>query len=269
MSSDFAAAEADAVCLTVDVEWAHPEVLADLTQAFDERGLNATLFCTHEGVVAGNHERALHPNFRRQGDTMKRLRESHPEAESWNEPEIYDFVVNRTKQFAPEAVGVRAHSLFYDSDLFPIYRAHGLRYDSSVCLPFMPHLAPVQKECGLVEFPIYYMDHLDIIEGMTDFRLESLRLDAPGLKVFDFHPNIVFINASTNDAYLDSKRCYHDVTRLKQLRRSGRGIRTLFLELLDFLADRRRTTLRLGVLCETLRVTGIDDTASPLTWSRR
>ena len=28
----------DLICLTVDVEWAHPEVLADLTRAFDERG---------------------------------------------------------------------------------------------------------------------------------------------------------------------------------------------------------------------------------------
>ena len=242
----------DLICLTVDVEWAHPEVLADLTRAFDERGLRATLFCTHPNIPAGNHERALHPNFRKHGDTMGLLSRQHGDFATWNEPQIYDFVVGHTKSFCAEAVGVRTHSLFYDRDLLPIYRAHALRYDSSVFLPFMPGIAPVHRECGILELPIFYMDHIDIVDRMTDFRVASLRLDRPGLKVFDFHPNIVFINARSNDDYLASKPYYHDVEKLAAMRRPGRGVRTVFFELLDYVAERPQHALPMREVCEMI-----------------
>jgi len=242
----------DLICLTVDVEWAHPEVLADLTRAFDERGLRATLFCTHPNIPAGNHERALHPNFLKHGDTMRLLSRQHTDSEAWSESHVYDFVVRHTKTFCPEAIGVRSHSLFYDNHLAPTYRSHDLRYDSSVFFPFMPNIAPVRTRCGMLELPIFYMDHIDIVDRMTDFRLASLRLGQPGLKIFDFHPNIVFINAQSNDDYLASKPYYHDVERLTEMRRPGRGVRTVFLELLDYVAGRQRQALPLREVCEMI-----------------
>ncbi len=242
----------DSICLTVDVEWAHPEVLADITRAFDERGLRATLFCTHPGITAGHHERALHPNFRRSGDTMRRLAREHADFETWSESRVYDFVVRHTKSFCPEALGVRAHSLLHDTELTAVYRAHGLGYDSSVVLPFMPNITPVRGASSLLQLPIYYMDHMDISGAMTDFRIASLRLDRPGLKVFDFHPNIVFINARSNDDYLASKECYHDPEKLAAMRRPGRGIRTMFFELIDYIADRGIRSLSLGDVCDAI-----------------
>ena len=242
----------DLICLTVDAEWAHPDVLADVTRAFDERGLRATLFCTHPNIPAGNHERALHPNFRKNGDTMRLLARQHADFEAWSETKVYDFVVAHTKSFCSEAVGVRTHSLFYDSDLMPIYRSHDLRYDSSVYLPFMPQIAPVRKELGVLEMPIFYMDHIDLTERMTDFRIPSLRLDQPGMKIFDFHPNLVFVNARSNDDYLASKPYYHDVARLRGMRRPGRGVRTLFLELLDYVAGRQMQSLPLREICQLI-----------------
>lgn len=242
----------DLICLTVDVEWAHPEVLADLTRAFDERGLRATLFCTHPNITAGNHERALHPNFRKHGDTMRWLSRQHADFGSWSEPLVYDAVVRHTKSFCSEAIGVRAHSLFYDSDLLPAYRAHGLRYDSSVFLPFMPGITPVCKESGILELPIFYMDHIDIVGRMTDFRVTSLRLNRPGLKVFGFHPNVVFLNARSIDDYLASKPYYHDVEKLTAMRRPGRGARTVFFELLDYIVDRQKQALPLRDVCEMI-----------------
>jgi hypothetical protein len=228
----------DLVCLTIDVEWAHPEVLADLTDAIAERGLRATLFCTHPGVPAGVHERALHPNFRRNGDTMRMINREHPDALNWPERRLYDCIIRHTKSFCPEAVGTRSHSLFYESDLLPVYQEHGLRYDSSVFLPLMPNIVPVKKEFGVVEFPIYYMDHWDLMENATDFSVAKLQLEAPGLKVFDFHPNIVYTNARTNADYLDDKVDYFNPAKLATRRRTGRGARTLFFELLDHLAAR-------------------------------
>src|SRR4051812_40862134 len=68
----------DVVCLTVDVEWAHPVVLADLVSLFNEAGVAATFFVTHAGVELPGHERGLHPNFRRNGDSYRALLGSRP-----------------------------------------------------------------------------------------------------------------------------------------------------------------------------------------------
>jgi hypothetical protein len=194
----------------------------------------------------------LHPNFRKNGDTMKMLAREHPDFATWSETQIYDSVVGHTRSFCPEAIGVRAHSLFRDTELTAVYRSHGLCYDSSVFLPLAQGIAAVRGASGIVELPIYYMDHMDIRDGMTDFRIGWLGLDRPGLKVFDFHPTIVFINARSNDDYLASKACYDDPRKLIAMRRPGRGIRTVFFELLDHIAERGERSLSLGEICRAI-----------------
>jgi hypothetical protein len=223
------------VVVTVDVEWAHPDVLADVVAQLDERGLQATFFCTHEGIEVPGHERALHPSFRRQGNTQLGA-----EAERLSDRQLYGAVVERMSALYPEARGVRAHSLFHDSDLLPVFRAAGLEYDSSYMLPLAPGLAPVWKGAGILELPLYYMDHWDLREQATGFALAGLRLGSPGLKVVAFHPNLVYLNASQPEHYERAREHYHDPPWLRTARRGGRGARTLFLELLDSLAERER-----------------------------
>ena len=234
------------VCLTVDVEWAHPEILAYLLQELEQRHLRATFFCTHAGIEVPGHERALHPNFRRSGDIIQSLRQRWGDQRFLDAPDevILEAVVAETRSYASEAIGVRAHCLYFCSELIPIYHTLGLRYHSGVLCPLQSGLAPYVKEHGLLEMPIFYMDHLDLIDGLTGFRLPDLR--RPGLKVFDFHPNMVYLNAQTNQHYVDSKSDYHHPEKLRQARRSGRGAQTIFLELLDWMGDNR-------TLCRTLR----------------
>lgn len=239
----------DLICLTLDVEWATPQVLADVVRLLDERELRATFFCTHAGISVPGHERALHPNFRRSGDTLQRLRQEVGAALiGWTDSRIHQYVVQTTHTFCPEAIGVRAHSLFYDSELLPIYRQARLQYDSTYFLPLMPSLGLVWKECDILEIPVYYGDHFDLVTQVSGFRLDALRLDQPGLKVFDFHPNLVFINASTNAQYLDSKAYYRDPEWLLRARYPGRGVRTLFIDLLDWIGARRLPTITLADL---------------------
>ncbi len=222
------------VAITIDVEWAHPEVLDFVVRELDSRGLRATFFCTHAGIELTGHERALHPNYRRQGNSL--LNGSRLWSEASPDIEFYEYIARSTRAFCPEAVGSRSHHLLWDSALLPIYRAQGIKYVSNAFLPLTPRLTPVERVKGLVELPIYYMDHWDLSEGATGFRLEALRLKQDGLMVLDFHPNPLFINAQSAAHYAESKRCYHDPARLKALRAPGRGALTLFQELLDFLA---------------------------------
>jgi hypothetical protein len=149
---------------------------------------------------------------------------------------FYRSIVSATREFCPEAVGVRSHSLFTDSDLLPVYRDAGLEYDSSYMLPLTTGLAPVWKGSGILEIPVYYMDHWDLKERATTLTVADLRLESPGLKVAIFHPNIVFLNASSIQEIENSRSYYHDAEWLLDNRSPGRGARTLFLELLDELA---------------------------------
>ena len=98
----------------------------------------------------------------------------------------------------------------------------------------------------IVEIPTYYADHFDVMTGATGFDLTRLGLDRPGLKVFDFHPNIIFVNASTDAEYIATKSFYHDPERLLAVRRQGTGARTLLLDLLAAVCTRGLPTATVG-----------------------
>ncbi len=232
------------IALTIDVEWAHPEVLADVVRELDCRNLRATFFCTHGGIELEGHERALHPNYRRRGNTLIENDSQAPVQET--DLAFYEYITQATMAFCPEAAGMRSHNLFWDSALAGVCRRAGLRYISNALLPLSPGLRPVSSIEGLVELPIYYMDYWDLAESATSFHLDALHLETDGLMVFDFHPNLIYINARGVAQYAESKACYHDPVRLAASRAPGRGVRTLFLELLDFLALRENPSPLLG-----------------------
>jgi len=227
----------DSLCFTVDVEWAHPAVLEDACALFDAAGVTATFFVTHPGVKTPGHERGLHPNFRWRGDTGRAIREADPELfRSGDEGQFYREVVSRSMAFAPEAKGTRSHSLFSDSVLAGIYREAGLEYDCTHQMPLVENLRPFFKQRDLLEIPTFYGDHFDLMAQATGFSPKGLKLDRPGLKVLDFHPNIIFTNAPSEEFYLSVKGFYHDPERLLAARHPGRGARTLLLELLETVA---------------------------------
>jgi peptidoglycan/xylan/chitin deacetylase (PgdA/CDA1 family) len=233
------------VCFTVDVEWAADEVLADLVDLFDRYDIRATFFVTHAGVKTPGHERGLHPNFRRNGDTYRLLRQQRGET-ALSDDEVHLHVLRTTLAFAPEAKGLRAHSLYYDSTLLPLYNRLGLEYDCSYQLPLIVGLRPFWKHHEILEIPTFYGDHFDVITGATGFDVHRLALDRPGMKVFDFHPNLVFLNASCNDTYLSTKTFYHDHDRLLGSREVGKGVRTLLIELLETVTKRQLPTATVG-----------------------
>jgi hypothetical protein len=236
------------VCFTVDVEWAHSAVLQDIRDLFDKHGVRATFFCTHGGIDVGRHERGLHPNYRRNGSTLKELtgKMGGRAAASIDESDLYRHVLRTTLDFAPEAKGARNHSLCYDSLMMPLYREFGLEYDSSYQLPLTPGLQPIWKEYDVLELPIYFADHFELKTGATGFDITRLYLERPGLKIINLHPNMVYLNAVSDQHYLASKAFYHNQERLLEARFLGRGIRSMVLDLLDHVASANLPTATLG-----------------------
>lgn len=230
------------ISFTFDVEWAPPEVITDVRHLLDEHGVVGTFFVTHKGVEVPGHERAIHPNFRRNGDIYRAL----PQAGECTDAAVHEHVIATAHGFAPEAIGVRSHSLYFDSSLLPVYAAHGLQYDASVRLELSPHLQPCRKQYGIVEIPTYYCDYYDLIEHATGWEPAPLALDLPGLKVLDFHPNIVYTNAASLDAYEAIRPFYHDVERLLAARSEGPGARALLVALLEEVERRKLPTATLA-----------------------
>src|SRR5215510_9595363 len=170
------------LCFTVDVEWAADVVLADLRELFDQHGIRATFFVTHAGVETPGHERGLHPNFRRNGDIYKEACMIHGGEPRLTDDQIHTHIVSTTLAFAPEAKGLRTHSLHYDSTLLPLYRKLGLEYDCSYQMPLVGGLRPFWKHHDILEIPTYYADHFDLMTGATGFSVGRLGLERPGLK---------------------------------------------------------------------------------------
>lgn len=222
------------IYLTFDVEWAADAVIDDVVELLARYGVTATFFVTHAGVTVTGHERGLHPNFRRTG-TVYREHFSNAAAEL-TDAQVYEEVTSATLTFAPEAKGVRSHSLLFDSALLPIYRRLGIEYDSSYRLELVPGIQPFLKQYDILEIPAYYADYYDVVAGRTSFELANLQLGRSGLKVFDFHPNLIYMNASSITQYEASRSYFGDPARLLAARGPGKGVRTLFLELLEYVA---------------------------------
>lgn len=240
--------------ITIDVEWAHPEVLQDVLSLLDEREIRATLFCTHPEIQAGSHERGLHPNFRRNGDVGKAILHDLADTSlAGNESEYLKQVLQRTLAFAPEAVGSRSHSLYYDSQLMPIYRDLGLKYDSTYFMPLCSGLQPFLKEYGVIELPIYYNDFFELRTSAVDMDARSIRLESPGMKIFNFHPNLIYTNCPSLTFYEGHRRIYSNPEELRKARFTGRGSRDLFVNLLDRLVKMNIPVLPLAEIEKVTR----------------
>jgi hypothetical protein len=235
------------IVLSFDVEWASDIVVADVVAELDERGLIGTFFCTHKDINVSGHERGLHPNFRRDGDTIRLLKKRMGvEFDALLDDDIIQLVVEESLKYCPEAIGLRTHSLFFELKLLSIMKKLNLAYDSSCLLPIQSHIKPFSAMWGVTEIPIYYMDHMDLVNGQTNFQIQNLKLGQKGLKVFNFHPNLIYLNAESDDRYQHAKPFYTDPNALLKHRFDGVGTRSLFLDLLDDIATQKRPTMTMA-----------------------
>ncbi len=217
--------DADAVAITLDVDWAPEEAIATAVETLEQHGVGATFFGTHrsavlDGLDATRHEVALHPNFNDAGGDLER-----PVAD--------------LKALYPNARGARSHSLFVSSHVLTTYRRHGLSYEANIFLDGHPGLRPVLRFSDLVSIPFNWSDDKHL-ERERPFDVESLGLARPGLKVFNFHPIHVFMN-TTSDAHYGSYRAhYQDPEALREHIADGAGVGSLFAALVAELSRQGR-----------------------------
>jgi hypothetical protein len=210
-------------CLTFDVDWAPEFMIDDLRELLAAYPVPVTTFCTHPSdatrrlLALPGAETAIHPNFLG----------GRPEAE----------VLAALLEHYPASRGVRNHVLYYHSRLLPLYHQRGLQYLSNDLLFLQPGIEPYYDWSGLVRLPIYWEDDVHCVYFDAQFDAGRLAMETPGLKVLNFHPVHVYLNSSDLLAYQRVKEQIRDPAAAAPLRRGGKGIRTLLIELLERAAE--------------------------------
>ena len=176
----------DTVCITLDIDWASDEILADALDLISSLDVPVTLFCTHtsrllEGLDPARVELAWHPNFLGPADDEE--------------------VVEDMARLFPGCRGVRSHALFFHSRLAPMYLSRGIRYLAHDLRFAEPLLAPSTHWSGLVNVPGFWEDDVHSLYFEGDFDPDLVDLASPGLKVFDVHPIHLRLNTDRMSRY--------------------------------------------------------------------
>lgn len=219
--------------LTFDTDWVPQFMLDDVLDLLTAAGLPGTFFCTGQyAPFPAGMEIGLHPNFL-PGSSM-----------GSTEEECLDHI----RRIYPEAIGSRSHCYYWHSRLRSLFLSRELRYDSSQLLPLQGGLRP-HSFFGLTHFPVWYSDGLHMrLEAACD-RFSPEGIHEPGLKVLLFHPLHIFLNTRSvqeSRQLLSGRQVYETTEAIVQKRRSGHGMRTLFLAALRHIRES-------GVPCRCLR----------------
>lgn len=233
------------VGLTFDVDWAPDFAVAALVDKLRRRGARATIFATQPlaalAAVAGadDIEVALHPSFL-------------PGSSHGATP---DEVMTRLRGWFPDAAGVRMHSLVQSSPLLAHLGRLGVRYDSSLLLYDHPYAQAFDTVFGLRRIPYVWADASHLFLGRP-MALSALHLETPGLKVLNFHPLLVALDAESPARYAALKAAWPDLPTAPRgvvaANAGGPGVGTLLEALLDKIEMRGLTTYTLSELCDAV-----------------
>ncbi len=226
----------NAICLTFDTDWAPSFVIDKLVNYLVKNNLKATFFATNKCDVLkaaekeGQIEISLHPNFFN-GST--------------HGSNIAD-VLKHLKDLFPNAVGLRSHGLYQSSPLLRSMSDFGIKYDCNLLMYDQPFLQPFDTFYDIVRIPYSWSDASHILEN-REFDLKELYLKNKGLKIFDFHPMLWYLNSKNYDTYNEIKKSHKNLLLLNQtdlenyINREA-GVYSMFDELTNYINQNNITT---------------------------
>jgi hypothetical protein len=211
--------------LTGDQDWAPDWALGAMLEIVAAHDVPLHLFVTNDcetlhGTLPAGMTLGIHPNFR---DASSHGASPH---------EIIDFC----QSLVPDAVTFRTHAITEDNYILCELARRGFVADSNLVTFLQPGLVPIIHSTGLLRFPIFLEDDIFMWWASPELHpgtLSTLFL-TPGLKVLNFHPALVGINAPSV-AYYDARR--PELFGAPEPRRridpyTGRGVSTLLIDLI-------------------------------------
>ena len=228
------------VAITLDTDWAPECCIDDVASMLIASQVRATWFVTHDSPAIDrlrNHpelfELGLHPNFFPGS--------SHGATEA--------AVLAHCARLVPDATAIRMHGLLQSSRLLTTIRAEtGVRVDASLLLRLHPGLEPSSLPLSsgpLIRVPFWWEDDLEMLAPVPAWSLLP-RFDAgvAGLKVLNFHPVHVAMDAATMEGYERLKARVTDLSQASAAdvanasRGAVRGAGSAFREAVQWLSAR-------------------------------
>lgn len=228
--------EANALCFTMDIDWASESAIQYAVSYFLDAGIPLTVFCTHksqylDGLIReGKIDAGIHPNF------------MQPSSQGKTEDEIIRFCL----EAVPEVRAFRCHRWFAVNDIYEKLYALGFRYESNICTLLDP-VRPFLHRSGMISFPVFLEDGAYLYHKL-DLNFDTVKscFGSPGLKVINIHP----MHFALNTPYFSYMRDIKDrVSRenwnnmsereLQGLRFMGHGIADFTRELVRFAVSRK------------------------------
>ncbi|MGE4291016.1 MAG: hypothetical protein AB7E32_02290 [Desulfovibrio sp.] len=201
------------ICLTVDSDWAHPEVTFFALDILEQSGVPFTFFATDDQDVepAAHREVALHPNFTDR-DPLRELARL-----AWR---------------FPDAAGLRPHRLAMPPELDAgILRSAGMQWISAH--HDVGARGPGRWDTELPDAPIHWGDNLLFLNGIRP-DMDTAAADGPGMLLYNFHPIHLYLNTCAPEQYAQAKPGYLDPEHLKKHRNEREyGVRNALEDILD------------------------------------
>jgi len=230
------------IIITLDVDWAPDWCIQRVADALIRENIKATWFITHDSPAIQDlkqnsdlFELGVHPNFN-EGSTQGN-----------DVQEIMDYLIS----IVPDAQSLRTHGLFYSFRTIEYLNFHyDIKYDSSLLLWNTAHINPhklyLSKNRFVIRLPIFWEDDVEMRTFSPNFSLKPPRYNAPGMKIFNFHPIHICLNSCSLGNYDACKAMNSSITCLTKEKvapfiHQGLGTKMLFRELIDHLVANSRT----------------------------
>lgn len=245
----------NAFVLTIDVDWAPDFVIKEIADVLIEKDIKATWFITHDSAYIRKlieykdiFEFGLHPNF---------LPNS---TQGSNYREIMDYL----RRILPDTKIIRTHALVQSTKLLSmLIDEYSIDTDVSLFLPLSPNIRPHiiymgHKRPGLLRIPYFWEDDIEMYYPEQSWDFNHPKYHQKGLKVFDFHPMYVYLNACSMTSYERLKKngaLYEQTenTIYPFINTEGVGTKNMFLSFVERLFDYQEKTYKISDISSAWR----------------
>jgi len=216
--------------LTSDIDWASEYCIEDFVELVSKYGVKPTLFVTHPSKSVEKYNKdgkiavGLHPNF----------------FEKSSHGNDYNSVIDYVFKLYPDAKVFRSHSFFDNSSITSKMHEMGIQYDSNLCLYLQNGIMPLRHSSNIIRLPVFWEDDVHWNwDKEWIFSKYVKKFLSSGLKILNFHPFLVTINAPDINFYNQAKKYTKTLSKndVNDIQYKGKGIRTFLIEILEYLSS--------------------------------
>ncbi len=224
--------------ITLDCEWAPDFILEHVSNVLMDKEVKSTWFVTNESPIIDELKRnslfelGIHPNF-------------YP---SSSQGEDSDSVLKNLKKIVQHSKSIRTHRLLQSSPLLCKFQEYGIENDVSIFLPYTKNITPhYSKYLNLFRFPFFWEDDTEMVEN-SSWSINDPRLNVNGLKIYNFHPILIYLNSNNMKSYYQLKASI-DIKKVtkqniqKYINTNSPGVSTFFEEIVSSLSGKVSCTI--------------------------